>query len=218
MKKYGVIKEQLSFGDLKKVVFGYYDAHDRTEKELLSLTELDVLEHLEDYEVDFAELVNELNDYELDETTIDLDDFFYNDKEFNNTYITEVKADNSYNWNSSATFNFNFITINDVEYVAIKFHKYGDVRSNYTDYMLLDLRHHEFLETLLELNSYIELNVKGYNIYLSYNVLSEASCYEVDSPDLDLYLDNEYIDLDTTSVETIKEGLTQYLIDNEYID
>lgn len=218
MLKYGMIKEQLSFGDLKKVVFGYYDAHDRTKKELLSLTELDVLEHLASDEVDFSELVNEYNEWELDESIIDLDDFYYNDKEFENIEIEIEKQDNSYNWNSSAVFNYDFIKINGYEYVSIKFHRFGDVRGNYTDYMLLNLTHQEFLEKLLELNTYVEININDYNIELSYNIFNEACCFNVWSADLDLYEDALCIDLDTSSLETIKEGFEKYLIDNGYIE
>lgn len=218
MLKFETIKNQLSFGTLKNAVFGAYDANDRTEKELLSLTELDVLEHLKDDEIDFSELVNEYNDWELEESNIDLDNFYYNDEEFENISIEIEKQDNSYNWNSSAVFNYDFIKINDIEYVAIKFHRFGDVRGNYTDYMLLNLQHHEFLEKLMELNTYTHVEINNINIELSYNIFNESCCYDVWSDDLGIYEQNVYIDLDNTSIEIIKKGLKKYLIDNDYLE
>lgn len=84
--------------------------------------------------------------------------------------LKELKCDNSYNWCSLVSNHFDFKTwkdtSNDKIYVEFKVHRYGDVRSNYTDVAVLEFNHeNEFLETLIECDKTIE--VDGYDCTLS---------------------------------------------------
>jgi hypothetical protein len=88
----------------------------------------------DDITVDILELVEALADYEITdrmackllhvEDADDIDDLDY----FN--------ADNSYNWGGNVSHDFDykiFRTDNNDAIVSIKFHRYGDVRGNYTE-------------------------------------------------------------------------------------
>lgn len=214
MLKFENVKNDLCYGNLKKAVFGVYDANDRSEKEILSITELEVAEYLKDYEVDFQDVYN---DYNNDDIIVDLDEFFYDNIEYDNLYINVKHSNNSYNWSSSAIFNYDVLEINDIEYVAIKFHRYGDVRGNYTDYMLLNMDLEAFYEELSELNSYLDVDFEGNNISVDYSVLNEYGVYTIYSADLDIDECDICIDIDNTSEDTAKESIMKFLKENNYL-
>ena len=98
MLKFENVKNDLCYGSLKKAIFGAYDANDRSKKEILSITELEVAEHLKNYEIDFQDIYNDYNEYDNNKI-VDLDDFFYDDMEYDNLYINLKDSNNSYNWN-----------------------------------------------------------------------------------------------------------------------
>ena len=215
MLKFENVKNDLCYGNIKKAVFGVYDANDRSEKEILSITELDVVEYLKEYEIDFQDIYNYNN--EDNNNIVDLDNFFYDNIEYDNLYINVKHSNNSYNWNCSAIFNYDVLEINDIEYVAIKFHRYGDVRCNYTDYMLLKINSDEFYELLSELICYFDFDYKGNNISISYNIFNECSVYNLYSDDLDIDIYDTYIDIDNTNEYTTKESIVQFLKENNYL-
>ena len=216
MLKFENVKNDLCYGSLKKAIFGAYDANDRSKKEILSITELEVAEHFKNYEIDFQDIYNDYNEYDNNKI-VDLDDFFYDDMEYDNLYINLKDSNNSYNWNCSAVFNYDVLEINDIEYVAIKFHKFGDVRGNYTDYMLLKIDLNEFYEILSELSCYFDFNFEGNNINVDYNIFNESGVYNIYSEDLNIDIYDVYIDIDNTNEDTTKASIMQYLKENNYI-
>ena len=215
MLKFENVKNELCYGNLKKAVFGVYDANDRSKSEILSITELEVAEYLKDYEVDFQDIYNYNN--EDNNIIVDLDEFFYDNIEYDNLYINVKHSNNSYNFGSSAIFNYDVLEINDIEYVAIKFHRFGDVRGNYTDYMLLKINSYEFYELLSELICWFDVDYEGNNISVDYSVLNESSVYNIYSDDLDIDIYDTYIDIDNTSEDTAKESIMKFLKENNYL-
>ena len=216
MLKFENVKNDLCYGSLKKAIFGAYDANDRSKKEILSITELEVAEHLKNYEIDFQDIYNDYNEYDNNKI-VDLDDFFYDDMEYDNLYINLKDSNNSYNWNCSAVFNYDVLEINDFEYIAIKFHRFGDVRGNYTDYMLLKMSIDEFYEVLNELTCYFDFDFKGSNISVDYNIFNESGVYNIYSEDLNIDIYDTYIDIDNTNEDTTKASIMQFLKENNYI-
>ena len=214
MMKFENVKKSLCYGNLKKAVFGAYDANDRSKSEILSITELEVAEHLKNYEVDFQDVYNDYND---DDIIVDLDDFFYDGMEYNNLEINLKYSNNSYNWNSSAIFNYDVLEINSIEYVAVKFHRFGDVRGNYTDYMLLNISIDKFHEELIELISYFDFDFEGSSVSVSYNIFNECCIYNIYSEGLNIDLYDVYLDIDNTNEDTTQESIMQFLKENDYI-
>ena len=237
MKMYEIIKKEL----LKNENMLEYGKE-------LNISELDVLEHLKEHEVNIKEIFEDIKYYENENLEEEMENTFfldYDNLEFNIEELQEYQekkeklnnldivenfdellnneslesyynlrdSDNSYNWNSSATFQFQYVEIKEVEYVAIKFHISGDVRTNYTYYMLLefDFSSTEFLEYLNELRKNISFKYKNYNVHVSSDVISEL---------FDIYIENdnesnnyqEYIDCDSNDFNSIKEEVCNFLV------
>ena len=127
-------------------------------------------------------------------------------------YYNLCDSYNSYNWNSSATFQFQYLEIKEVEYVAIKFHISGDVRTNYTFYMLLEFNFsdNEFLEYLNELRKNISFKYKNYNINVSSDVITELFNIYIEN-DYDSNDYQKYIDCDSNNFTSIKEEVCNFL-------
>jgi len=213
----------------------------------LDISELDVLNHLKEHEVDIKEIFEDIKYYENENLEEEIDNTFFlnydnlesniqelqeyqkRKEKLNNLDIVEnfdellnnkslddyynlCDSDNSYNWNSSATFQFQYVEIKEVEYVAIKFHISGDVRTNYTYDMLLDTNFsdNEFLEELNELRKNISFKYQDYTVHVSSDVTSEL---------FDIYIENdnesndyqEYIDCDYNNFNSIKESVIKFL-------
>ena len=120
---------------------------------------LDVLDHIKEYEFTSIEEDIYLGDEYIDTNTIEFTNVyvFYN---WLDQYEHEViKIDNSYNWGSPLSNDIDFtiyrnITLNEY-YVIMKIHRYGDVRSHYTDEFILKYDHdHDFYESLYDCNKY----------------------------------------------------------------
>ena len=196
LKKYEIIK-QLSFGHIPKAVFGYYDANEN-EGGILSFSEKEVCEYLSQFEIDYdsqpvsdvVPILEDLIDECFDE---DLDVDFY---------IAE--SGNSYNWNGSAIFNFHQIFINGNEYTVVRFYRYGDVRGNYTDYMLLYIGFYRFIEEL----SYFYKSFEYEGRLIQTNPLMENGLFEVEFEGEIEY--DVFLDVDDSSPEKLKDSLFKY--------
>ena len=159
----------------------------KNELDELEIDVIDVLENLLVYEM--TELEYEYYDEVKDDYTI---------KEFNNAfdyldYLDEAgvidyhnsKSDNSYNWSSPISNDINFTVYEKIDgyyIVECRVHRYGDVRTNYTDTFLLEFTHEvEFLEVLLESNLYEYVEVDGITYDITIDIYSDT--IEVNSID-----------------------------------
>lgn len=196
LKKYEIIK-QLSFGHIPKAVFGCYDANEN-EGVILSFSEKEICGHLSRFEIDYdsqpvsdiVPILDDLIDEDFDE---DLDIDFY-----------IAKSGNSYNWNGSAIFNFHQIFLYGNEYTVVRFHRYGDVRCNYTDYMLLYIGFDRFIEELFHFYKSFEYEGR----LIQTNPLMENGVFEVEFEG-----ETEYgvcLDIDDSSPERLRDSLFKY--------
>ena len=100
------------------------------------------------------------NDYELNE---------YNEEQIEELFNMEenyehVKSDNTYNWNSPLSNHMDFTCYkdnsNDSYIYEVKFHLYGDVRSNYSDVFYLRCDDdYEFYEIIMETQNHFDVIV-----------------------------------------------------------
>ena len=165
----------------------------KLKKELdeLEIDVIDVLENLLNYEI------TELEYEEYDEVN---DDYII--KEFSNAfdyldYLDDVSEIDYYNSNSDNTTNWNSPISNDINFtiyekidgyyiVECRVHRYGDIRTNYTDTFLLEFTHEvEFLEVLSESNLYEYIEIEGVTYDYVIDIFSDG--IEVNS------LDGSYI-------------------------
>ena len=111
--------------------FGGYHELDTLETDDFTINIIDVLKALEPYAI--AESIEELAE----------NDYIYDDCEYN--------ENNSYNWSAPVNhdFNFNFYdnnnTASDVCYVEFAVHRFGDVRCNYLDVIILKASYYNLI-------------------------------------------------------------------------
>lgn len=205
MKKLKKCRRDLRTMGKPMAIFGTYDSHNMKKSRGLSINELDIIEALikKDVEIDFKK-----------EYGVDYNDFVYEDKNPRGFDWVELKSDNTYNWSSQVTINFSEIEVDGVRYVAVKFHRYGDVRGNYTDYCVLDMTLQDFLEFLLtDTAKYMTVKIQGKNYGISQNPLNEACVFDVWSNDADYQNDHVVLlDLDNlASKREVTKALRDYL-------
>lgn len=200
------LKGKTYFGGACKVSY-----NERRSKNL-EIGAIDLVEALKPYETNFKALYK-----------VDFDDVVYNDVDGNYELIKlDITSNNSYNWNAQVVFNYNEIEVIDRyglnhKYITIKFHRYGDVRGNYTDYMVLDMSLDEFYGVLADASSvYCDIEYKG-NVYaISTDIFKEACVFDIYSEDAMLCDYDVYLDIDNSrNKKDIKKALVQYLKENE---
>ena len=213
-----MLKAKRILNDLKhnlkgtKRVFGYYDVeHNERESKNLSISNLDIIRALAPYEIDFKKLYN-----------VDFDDVIYEDKEGNYFSLdTDYKntANNSYNWSSQVVFNYQQIqVINEYDeehvYIAIKFHRFGDVRGNYTDYMVLDMSMDDFYEVIMEATRvYTTVTIKDVDYEITTDCFKEGCLFDIYSSDSDDY--DVCLNIDNLrSKASIKKAVREWLKEN----
>lgn len=187
-------------------IFGYYDTVNQKETKNLGMSVFGIIRALSEYEIDFRK-----------EYRVDYDDVVYEDKEGNYDLLTISKSDNSYNWSSMVTFNFDELEVDDRKLIAVKFHRYGDVRGNYSDYMVLDMTLDNFYEVIMEASRIgVTVNYKGNRYDISTDAFKEGCCFDVYCNTTDTDLCDILLDIDNTrSLKSIKKALTQYFKENK---
>ena len=180
---------------------------------------------LDEFEIDVINVLENLLSYEITELDYEYYDEVKDDyilKEFDNAfdyldYLDEVseidyhnsKSDNTCNWNSpiSNDINFNVYEKMDGYYIVeCRIHRYGDVRTNYTDTFLLEFTHDSgFLEVLLESNLYKYIEIDGITYDIVIDILSDT--IEINS------LDGSYIgSVSACDMDELKSEI-KYLVD-----
>ena len=212
----------------KKRVFNYYDVeHNERESKNLSISNLDIIRALQPYEIDFKKLYgvdfedviynyDNIGIFNNDIDTIELKHDYYIDE-----YNLNKDANNSYNWSSQIVFDYGKVKLYshneydyEPEYIIIKFHRYGDVRGNYTDYMILDMSMDEFYETIMEATMvYTSVTINNVDYEISTDCFNEGCIFRVYSNDMDD--DHAYLDINNLrSKKDIEKGLRKYLKEN----
>lgn len=208
-----MLKAKKIIRDLKSIkggkFFGYYEVKsNKKESKNLDISELDLIRDLSYYEIDFKKLYK-----------VDFDDVVYEDLEGNYISIDlDVESGNSYNWSSQIVFNYNHIRVIDRydiehDYIAVKFHRFGDVRGNYTDYIVLDMSMDEFFETVMEatqVSCCIEYKRHTYSI--STDAIKEGCLFDIYSDDIELDAYDVYLNINNYRRKAdIKKALIEYL-------
>ena len=135
---------------------------------------LDVLAQLEDSEIKLSiELYDEEAEDHVTKEFHSVEDMV-NHMEDIGQWV-EVSHDNSYNWSSPVSNDFDFRTYEDKEtgsyYIQLMVHRYGDVRGNYTEYALLEYDHRDgFIQDVAEANKSIEVG----DYYIDISVFSDG--------------------------------------------
>lgn len=193
--------------------FGGAYTVDRNERRSrnLEIGAIDLVEALNPYEVNFKALYK-----------VDFDDVVYDDAQGNYESIDlDITSNNSYNWNGQVVFNYNEIEVIDRygmehKYITVKFHRYGDVRGNYTDYMVLDMSLDHFYEVLADASRvYCEIEYKGACYSISTDIFKESCVFDIYSNEADIDEYDQYLDIDNLrNKKDIKKALVNWLKEN----
>ena len=191
-----------------KTIFGTYDSSNMKESKNLDISVLDVVRALAPYEIDFKGRYG-----------VDFEDVMYEDAQGNYISIdTDIDLGNSYNWASQIVFAFNTVKVMDQygethTYKAIMFHRYGDVRANYTDYMVLDMSDCEFCEVISDATRVsCSIDYKGNTYDISTDCFKEGCLFDIynvttGNDDYDVMLDIDNL----RNKKDIKKALAEYL-------
>lgn len=213
MKKASIIIRDLKH--LKgNTFFGGAYTVDRNERRSrnLEIGAIDLVEALKPYEIDFKKLYK-----------VDFDSVVYEDAQgYYEEIDLDITSNNSYNWSGQVVFNYNEIEVtedygNEKRYITVKFHRYGDVRGNYTDYMVLDMSLEEFYEVLADASRvYCEIEYKGACYSISTDIFKESCVFDIYSNEADIDEYDQYLDIDNLrSKKDIKKALVNWLKENE---
>ena len=197
-----------------KTFFGGNYTVDRNERKSrnLEIGAIDLVEALKPYEINFKALYK-----------VDFDNVVYEDMQGDYESIDlDITSNNSYNWNAQIVFNYNEIEVVDRygmehKYITVKFHRFGDVRGNYTDYMVLDMSLDEFYEVLAEASRvYCEIEYKGVSYSISTDIFKEACVFDIYSDDANMDEYDQYLGIDNLrSKKDIKKALANWLKENK---
>lgn len=212
MKKANIIIRDLKH--LKgKTFFGGSFTVDRNARKShnLEIGAIDLVEALKLYEINFKALYK-----------VDFDNVVYDDEQGNYESIDlDITSNNSYNWNAQVVFNYNEIKVIDRygmehKYITVKFHRFGDVRGNYTDYIVLDMSLDEFYEVLADASRvWCEIDYKGVSYSISTDIFKESCVFDIYSNDADIDEYDQYLDIDNLrNKKDIKKALANYLKEN----
>lgn len=156
-----MIKDIKEIHETPVYYFGSYHELDALEPDDYTINIIDVLEALEPYEI--TESIEELTESGC----------IYDDCDY--------KGDNSYNWLAPINHDFDFKVYDnnntdcDACYIEFKVHRFGDVRGNYTDSVVLEFTSdYEFYEALSDCNKYNTIEIDGINYNVDVNIFSDA--------------------------------------------
>ena len=126
-------------------------------------------------EIDTVDIINRLAPYEVTELVIDryntdsIDEYL---DQLDEIYgLKETEHNNSFNWLGRVSDHFDYAIYECGDghvYVVFKVHRYGDVKTNYTEEALLKFNgSHEFYEAIAECDKYLTDVHPDYNVKVS---------------------------------------------------
>ena len=100
-------------------------------------------------------------------------------KAFEDSDRNYVEAFNSYNWNGNVDHDLQWyvVKVNERKYMILSFHRYGDVRVNYTDEVVLnydDIDADDFLNAIIDSDQHDTLEVDGVAYTFQVSALNEG--------------------------------------------
>lgn len=118
--------------------------------------------------IDIIDIIDKLAPYEVTES-YNIDEYL---NQLDEIYcLTEIEHNNSYNWMGRVSNHFDYQLFscgNGYYYVVFKVHRYGDVRANYTEEVLLQFSYeNEFAEAIVECDKYIKNAHPHYDVLVS---------------------------------------------------
>lgn len=191
-------KEQLTNFN-GNLIFGYYEAHTRVEEEFMSFTELELCEALEE---EFAGSVVMVSD------NFDVSDY--------------DNVVNSYNFMADGIFQLRRYSKQCI--TSIQFHRYGDVRCNYTDEIYITSEYDGFediYEVLIGLCKTHTFEYKGLEVTISTHPLREGGVFDVSICDKEHYQYEDLYDIylsDSDTPEELEECLKNEQQFQELVD
>ena len=156
---------------------------------------IDVLTELRGYEVELDLYEDDINnmryeeseDGEIEEFEFDtIDSFMENMQDLGYIDWDNGKGDNSYNYGGYFSNDLNWhiykSLVDNRIYVELKAHRFGDVRGNYTDTVLLEFQDDYTFYEIISEGKYIDIVVNDIEYNISCNGLSdEVSIYDRDA-------------------------------------
>ena len=145
----------------------------------------DVLESLEPYEINNFEIMNYLDEIEDEILEVSFEEFCEVEE------YKEIKSDNSYNWNSPISNNFNYRIYKSDLYegiiVEFRVHRFGDVRCNYTESAYFRFENeYEFYEVLVENNKYFTIKKNDKTYFIEIDIFSDCPRIYIEEDDEDI--------------------------------
>ena len=146
----------------KEVGSGYFRHIYSNEVDATTISILDVLENLRQYEIDSFDIMNYLEEKEESIISVSFEEFLEIEE------YKEISANNSYNWSAPISNHFNYNIYESDLYdgiiVEFKVHRFGDIRYNYSEEIYLQFKNeYEFYEALGENNKYFTVKDKEDN-------------------------------------------------------
>lgn len=172
----------------------------------------DILEALEPYEL--PENLTKVEENELDQNTTEFDIIL--DRLFELGYIEdmdEYEGNNSYNWSAPVSNHYDTKIWDNGEsiIVALKVHRYGDVRENYTKYAWYHFNNdYEFIETISEAgikSNVVEIQGKTY--YCDVDIFTYGIKVTEENDSWNEFYIYEYIETNEEMIEAIKAKAAQ---------
>ena len=167
------------------------------------------------YNVNAIDIIKAWSEYEVDiPTGMTAEEFFEyvlkllgtEDKEFD-------EFDNSYNWGANITHHFDYkgVWLDRWYFTLVKWHRYGDVRGNYTEYALYKTsREESLLWAAREAEYGTDLVIDGVKVNICPTISSEYT--EIFIPREDLG------DWDEVAGICCEDDVRQWLYDNGYLE
>lgn len=139
--------------------FGTYKVEPVKKSKGLEISSVDIARHFENYEVDVVELFGEYRQEIESKFDVTLDtinsESMYRFKEYlQERFGVEIKyGNNTYNHNCQTVFQYEIFEFEGKDYAIVEYHRYGDVRGNYTPFVIYELGFaDEFVEELYGAN------------------------------------------------------------------